>query len=62
MARLGGGLREQRQVQHARELSRKLAGTVSGNHHGAVRRGELRQVRLRLQRFQKPTLLGAGES
>ena len=61
MARLGGRLRKQWQVQHARELRRKLAGTVSGNHHGTVRRGELRQVRLRLQRIQKPTLLGAGE-
>ena len=61
MARLGGRLRKQRQVQHARELRRKLAGTVSGNHHGTVRRGELRKVRLRLQRIQKPTLLGAGE-
>ena len=61
MARLGGGLREERQVQHACELRRKLAGAVSGNHHGAVRRGELRQVRLRLQRIQKPTLFSAGE-
>ena len=62
VARLGGRLRKQRQVQHARELRRKLTGTVSSNHHGAVRRGELRQVSLCLQRIQKPTLLGAGES
>ena len=61
VARLGGRLREQRQVQHARELRRKIAGPVSGNHHGAVRRSEFRKVRLRLQRIQKPTLLGAGE-
>ena len=54
-------LREQRQVQHTGELRGELTGTVSGNHHGAVRRGELRQVRLRLQGVQEPTLFSAGE-
>ena len=60
MALPGGRLRKQRQVQHARELRRKLAGTVSGNHHGTVRRVNSARSACP-QRIQKPTLLGAGE-
>ncbi len=43
MARLGEAPRKQRQVQHTRKLGRELTGTISGSHHGAVRRGELRR-------------------